>query len=316
MRGHACITLWIPWNRMYTYVDWHQAHRTNTQQHAKNQHMDASQGFESDQPSPSPSQPHTSEDDGLHGTVAFIKRMSQHYPHMHTLLLCPITQLSQAAAYNGQLTNCSIISRPACLSNLYKGLQDVIQAQRGLGGAEEPRAHADAQPLQVTDGQTAPDDATAVYGDMPVAVHLQQDQAGASVVASGFPSHEIAAEIPRQQQGASEGADVVVHEALKLKALVASSDGAQRMMIKAILSRDSHEVDISSSGEDARNLLHAQSEEEVWAYDVVFLDAYMQVRDCVVLCGFRCLLRVFVRVNIEASFALIHVLVDKSWSTA
>ncbi len=67
------------------------------------------------------------------------------------------------------------------------------------------------------------------------------------------------------------------HEALKLKALVALIDGGQRMMIKAILCRDEHEVDMCSAGEDAWRMLSTQNQDAAWPYDVVFLDYYMQV---------------------------------------
>lgn len=62
------------------------------------------------------------------------------------------------------------------------------------------------------------------------------------------------------------------------KVLVALNDGAQRMMLKAILCRYKHEVDVCTDGDEAWKLMHGQQDTQVWPYDIVFLDCNLSHR--------------------------------------
>lgn len=76
-------------------------------------------------------------EDVLEGCIDSVRALGRTYPDMHTLLLCPITQLSRAASYT-DLNKVTVISRPASLQNLYKWLEDVI------GSFEEEIPHSTA----------------------------------------------------------------------------------------------------------------------------------------------------------------------------
>lgn len=64
-------------------------------------------------------------EDVLESCIESVRALGRTYPDMHTLLLCPITQLSRAASYT-DLNKVTVVSRPASLQNLYKWLEDVI----------------------------------------------------------------------------------------------------------------------------------------------------------------------------------------------
>lgn len=70
---------------------------------------------------------------------------------------------------------------------------------------------------------------------------------------------------------------VIYMAARKLKALVALDDGGQRIVMKAQLCRDGHDVDLCVNGEKAWKMIQT-SEGDTWSYDIIFLEYNLKDR--------------------------------------
>jgi len=76
-------------------------------------------------------------DESLLGMVECLREMMEKDSKVYTMLLCPITQLSQAASYRSS-DKWTVISRPISLSVLYNSIQDVLVRVRAVSGSQLP----------------------------------------------------------------------------------------------------------------------------------------------------------------------------------
>ena len=76
-------------------------------------------------------------DESLLGMVECLREIMEKGSKVYTMLLCPITQLSQAASYRSS-DKWTVISRPISLSVLYSSIQDVLVRVRAVSGSQLP----------------------------------------------------------------------------------------------------------------------------------------------------------------------------------
>jgi CheY-like chemotaxis protein len=74
-------------------------------------------------------------DESLLGMVECLREIMEKDSKVHTMLLCPITQLSQAASYRSS-DKWTVVSRPISLSVLYNSIQDIIVRVRAVTGSQ------------------------------------------------------------------------------------------------------------------------------------------------------------------------------------
>uniref|UniRef100_A0A7S4KXC6 Response regulatory domain-containing protein n=1 Tax=Guillardia theta TaxID=55529 RepID=A0A7S4KXC6_GUITH len=144
--------------------------------------------------------------DDLNSSRNFLNRVAQDYSSVRTILLCPLTQLSQASDCR-KIANCSVVSRPVRLSTLCE-----VLSQEG-----------------------------------------SQEEFGMS--SKSLSQREM---------------DTIPEEPSELKLLIAISNDSQRMVAKAILTREMYKCTVVTKAEEFSGSI--KQTKEGWNHDVVFLE--------------------------------------------
>ena len=140
-------------------------------------------------------------------------------PQLKSIVLCPLTQLSQATEFR-KLPGCSVLSRPVRLRVLRDTLMQTLN-------------------LEAEDTTSAED-----------SMRFYQSEAAKTADVALFP-----------------------YEMTGTRILVAMVDAAQRMVLKAMLTRETHQCAVCNNMKDlAGQLKQRQKKSQGWNYDVLFVE--------------------------------------------